>query len=333
MAGWLFISSKMLEAATVALAFGAYAALYLSFDFRIFAVIAVIAITALNIVGIRASTDASKVMTVIKVGALSVFALVGVASIRPANYQPFAPTGITGVLTAAALVFFAYTGFARIATLGEEIKNPEKTIPKAIIVALSITAVVYIAATTVGIGLIGPEAFGNSNSPIAAAASALGSPALVALIIIGAGVATISVLLSDLLSSSRTVFAMSRNGDFPEILSKLRNVNPVNSIIATSAIVLILVLVGSLVQIAALTSLTILIYYTITNLSSLRLKKEKRRFPKIIPIAGLISCLSLTVFLPLQQWIWTIILIALGIIFIIGWKKCSKKAVFPLGYR
>lgn len=325
MAGWLFISSKTLEAATVALAFGAYAALYLSFDPRIFAVAAVLAITAINVVGIRASTDASKAFTVIKVAVLSIFAVVGVFAVKPTHFEPFAPTGVTGVLAASAIVFFAYTGYARIATLGEEIKDPEKTIPKAILTALIITAVIYVATTTVGIGLIGVEAFGNSTSPIATAAAALGNPALVIAIIVGAGVATISVLLSDLLSSSRTVFAMSRNGDFPESLSQLRNVNPVNSIIVTSAIVLVLVLVGSLVQIVALTSLTILIYYTITNLSSLRLQAEKRRFPRIIPIAGLVSCLGLTVFLPLEQCLWTIILLALGAIYIIFWKIHSKK--------
>lgn len=279
----------------------------------------------INVLGIRASTNASKVFVVVKMGALSIFALVGVVAIKPASFEPVAPAGVTGVLAAAAIVFFAYTGYARIATLGEEIKNPEKTIPKAIIVALAITAVVYVAVTAVGIGLIGVKAFGSSSSPIAAAAASLGSPAFLALIILGAGVATISVLLSDLLSTSRTVFAMSRNGDLPEPLSKLRNVNPVNSVIVTSAIVLLLVLVGTVVQIAAFTSLTILIYYSITNLSSLRLAPEKRRFPRFIPIAGFLSCLGLAVFLPLEQWIWTLILIVLGICFILIWQLYSRK--------
>jgi len=216
------------------------------------------------------------------------------------------------VLAAAGIVFFAYTGYARIATLGEEIKEPEKTIPKAILISLAITAIVYVIVTTVGIGLIGVSQFGNSESPIATAASVLGSPALVWLVIFGAGVATLSVLLSDLLSSSRTVFAMARNGDFPKVLSQMRNVNPVNSVIVTSAIVLALVLTGSLVQIAGLTSLTILIYYAVTNISALKLQPEKKRFPRIIPVAGVICCIGLVVFLPLEQWLWTLILLALG---------------------
>jgi APA family basic amino acid/polyamine antiporter len=263
-------------------------------------------------------------MAIIKVGVLTVFAFLGVAAIRPVNFEPFAPTGLQGVLAASAIVFFAYTGYARIATLGEEIKEPEKTIPRAILTSLIITAIIYVVVTTIGIGLIGVRQFADSDSPIAAAASVLGSPVLMALIILGAGVATLSVLLSDLLSSSRTVFAMARNGDLPMFLSQMRNLNPVNSVIATSAIVFALVLTGGLVQIAALTSLTILIYYAVTNISALKLPQGKKLFPKIIPIAGLISCLSLTVFLPQEQWIWTILLLAPGIIYLMI-RKTSQK--------
>lgn len=317
MTGWLFVSSKMLESATVALAFGSYASLFVHFDLRMFAVAAVIVLTVINVAGIRASTDVSKSMAIIKVGVLAVFAFLGVGAVRTTNLEPFAPTGLQGVLAASAIVFFAYTGYARIATLGEEIKEPEKTIPRAIVTALAITAVVYVAVTAVGIGLVGVNQFGNSDSPIAAAASVLGNPVLDAMIILGAFVATLSVLLSDLLSSSRTVFAMARNGDFPRLLSEMRNLNPVNSVIATSALVLVLVLTGSLVQIAALTSLTILVYYAVTNISAFRLQPSKRLFPRILPIIGLILCLGLAVFLPLEQWIWTVALLVPGVIYAI----------------
>lgn len=315
--GWLFISSKMLESATVALAFASYASLFLQFDPRMFAITAVVILTAINVAGIRSSTNASIIMAIIKVGVLAVFAFLGIGIVKSANYEPFTPTGLQGVLAASAIVFFAYTGYARIATLGEEIKEPEKNIPRAILTSLAITAIVYIVVTTVGIGLVGVRQFGESDSPIATAASALGNTVLLASVIFGAGVATLSVLLSDLLSSSRTVFAMARNGDFPKFLSEMRNMNPVNSIIATSTIVLAFVLTGSLVQVAALTSLTILIYYAVTNISALKLHSEKRRFPRPIPVAGLISCIGLAVFVPLEQWLWTFLLLALGIVYLI----------------
>ena len=314
--GWFFISSKMLESATLALAFGAYVSLVLNFDPRIFGVVAVLVLTLVNVAGVRTSTDASKVMAVIKVGVLAAFAFFGLSAVKATHFVPFAPSGLQGVLTASAIVFFAYTGYARIATLGEEVKEPRKTIPKAILISLVITIIVYVSVVTVGIGLVGVQKFGSSNSPIATAASVLGGP-WVALVIFGASVATLSVLLSDLFSSSRTVFAMARNSDFPKFLSEMRDVNPVNSVIVTSAIVLALVLTGSLVQVATLTSLTILIYYAVTNLSALKLQPEKRLYPRMIPIAGLISCLGLLVFLPLQQWIWTALLLASGIVYMI----------------
>ena len=100
--------------------------------------------------------------------------------------------------------------------------------------------------------------------------------------------------------------------------------NPVNSVIATSAIVLVLTLLGSLVQVAALTSLTILIYYAVTNISALKLQPQNRRFPRIIPIAGLISCLGLAVFLPLEQWAWAVLLLALGIVYVIIKRRKIK---------
>ncbi len=315
--GWFFISSKMLESATIALAFGAYVSLVLNFDPRIFGVVAVLVLTLVNVAGVRASTDASKVMAVIKVGVLAAFAFFGLGAVKVTHFVPFAPSGLQGVLTASAIVFFSYTGYARIATLGEEVKEPRKTIPKAILISLVITIIVYVSVVTVGIGLVGVQRFGSSNSPIATAASVLGGPVWVALVIFGAGVATLSVLLSDLFSSSRTVFAMARNSDFPKVLSEMRDVNPVNSVIVTSAIVLALVLTGSLVQVATLTSLTILIYYAVTNISALKLQPEKRLYPRMIPIAGLISCSGLLVFLPLQQWIWTALLLASGIVYMI----------------
>ncbi len=157
--------------------------------------------------------------------------------------------------------------------------------------------------TTIGVRLVGVRRFGDSDSPITTAASVLGNPIFTGMVVFGAGVATLSVLLSNMLSSSRTVFAMARNGDFPKFLSQMRrrNGNPVNSVIMTSAIVLIVVLTGSLVQVAALTSLTILIYYAVTNVSALKLRPEQRLFPKFAPIAGLISCIGLTAFMPLEQ--------------------------------
>lgn len=315
--GWLFVSSKMLESATVALAFGSYASLFLHVEPRILAIFVVIALTGINAAGIRASTNANWIMALIKIGVLIAFVLLGASTVKSTNFESFVPRDFQGVLAASAVVFFAYTGYARIATLGEEIKDPERTIPRAIIASLLLTAIVYVAVTTVAIGLVGVEKFADSDSPMATAASVLGNVVLDTMIVFGAGVATLSVLLSDLLSSSRTMFAMARNGELPEFLSHLRDVNPVNSIVVTAVIVLALVLTGSLVQIAALTSLTILIYYAVTNVSALKLPAGKRLFPRLVSIMGLVSCLALSVFLSQEQWVWTVLLLLPGVAYLL----------------
>lgn len=315
--GWLFVLSKMLEAATVALAFGAYATLFLNIEPRLLATAAIIVLTGINVTGIRASTEANKIMALVKVTILAIFAFLGTSMVKASNFQPFAPSGLQGVLVAAGIIFFAYTGYARITTLGEEIKQPKKTIPRAIFVSLIITTILYIAVSVVGIGLIGAERFSESSSPIAAAAASLGISGLTGLVGFGAVVATLSVLLGDLLASSRTMFAMARNGDLPQFLSRLKNANPENSVLACAAIVLCLTLTGSLIQVATFTSLTILIYYAVTNLSSLKLPMNQRMFPRLNAVVGFVCCVGLALFLPPEQWIWTIAALALGAIYLL----------------
>lgn len=319
LAGWLFVASSMLASATVALSFGAYAALFLPVEPRLLAALAVIATGTLNAAGIRATTDASKVMVVIKIGVLVAFAFLGAGAIKTSNYTPFAPSGMQGILTASGIVFFAYTGYARIATLGEEIKEPEKIIPRAILVSMLITAAVYISVIFVAIGLLGAKQFSQSTSPIAVAAVTLDIPWLVGAVTFGAAVATLSVLLGELLVASRTAFAMSRNGDLPEFLSQMKGTNPVKSILVTTAVVLALTVAGSLIQVATFTSLTILLYYSVANASALRLPEKQRLYPRTINILGLICCIGLALSLPAEQWIWTLILIALGLAYM--WLK------------
>lgn len=319
LAGWLFVASSMLASATVALSFGAYAALFLPAESRLLAALAVIATGLINATGIRATTDASKAMVVIKIGVLVAFAFLGAGAVKASNFTPFAPSGMEGVLEASGIVFFAYTGYARIATLGEEIKEPEKIIPRAILVSMLITAAVYISVIFVATGLLGAEQFSESTSPIAAASATLDVPWLVGAVTFGAAVATLSVLLSELLVASRTAFAMSRNGDLPEFLSQMNGSNPVNSILATTAVVLALTLAGSLIQVATFTSLTILLYYAVANASALRLPEKQRLYPRLISILGLICCIGLALSLPAGQWIWTLALLALGLAYV--WLK------------
>ena len=177
------------------------------------------------------------------------------------------------------------------------------------------------AVACVGIGLIGAKTFVESTSPIAPAAASLGMPGLLILVGFGAAVATLSVLLGDLLSGSRTAFAMARNNDLPAFLSEIKGHNPQNSVLAATLVVLVLPLAGNLIQVAPFTSLTILLYYSVTNASAFKLKGKKKLYPRAISVAGLVCCIGLAIFLPLEQWIWTGALIGVGLLYLLLKKR------------
>jgi len=143
-AGWVFLVSKLAAAGTVALGFAGYfTALFPIASERSVAVIAALILTIVNYFGIRRSGYLNTVIVSVSVAALIYFTIAGIPSFDPDNLTPFAPHGWQGVLEATALLFFAYTGYARLATLGEEVHEPRKTIPRAIIWALGIAAVLY----------------------------------------------------------------------------------------------------------------------------------------------------------------------------------------------
>lgn len=134
---------------------------------------------------------------------------------------PFAPAGISGILCGAALIFFAYTGFARVTIMAEVVKDPEKTIPRSIFLALAISTVLYILVSVIAVGLVGASGLSQSGSPLAAAIGITGSPAAVLLISSGAMIATASVLLTTIMGISRIMFAMARTGDHPVFLKRI----------------------------------------------------------------------------------------------------------------
>src|SRR5690554_3801222 len=137
----------------------------------------------------------------------------GASAIKTENFQPFAPFGLTGIAEAAALLFFAFTGYGRIATLAEEVKEPKKTIPKAIIITIITAILLYIVIAVVAIGVIGTESMAINSSPLQVVADALNAPGVSVIITIGASTAMLGVLLSQILGISRVMLAMGRRND------------------------------------------------------------------------------------------------------------------------
>jgi basic amino acid/polyamine antiporter, APA family len=295
-AGWMFLASKLAAGGTVALGFGGYVAgLLPSVPPKIAAVVAVILLAIFNWLGIRKAGRLNIGIVAITVVALLSFVVAGIPHFDSANLEPFAPAGLPGILESAALLFFAYTGYARIATLGEEVRDPARTIPRAIIITIAIAAVLYFAVAIVAVGGVGAESLANGASPLQRAARSFGSPGIALAIGIGAATAMLGVLLSQMLGISRMMFAMARRGDLPRPLEHLhpRSAVPDYGIILCASIMLLLVLFGTLEWILGAATFTILLYYAIANICALRLPAAQRLFHPIVPAVGLIACLAL----------------------------------------
>ncbi len=317
-AGWMFLASKLAAAGTVALGFGHYAAALLSWGRpSVLAAAAVAVLTVANLFGIRRVGALNLGIVALTLIALAVFVIGGAGSVRMANLRPFAPHGWRGVMESGALLFFAYTGYARLATLGEEVRDPARTIPRAIILTLVLSFVVYLAVGFIAVGTVGAPAMADSRSPLDRAAVAFPVPWISGVVAVGATAAMLGVLLSQILGISRMMFAMARRGDLPAALARVdaaRGV-PARSIGLTGAIALGLTLAGTLESIVAAAAFTILVYYGITNLAALRLRADDRRYHQWIAWAGLAACAVLALSLPLRTAATGMILLAAGFLF------------------
>ena len=302
-AGWMFLISKLASAGVVAIGFGSY--FYQLFPLGsplIFSVLAVFFLTFANIFGIKKAGILNLIIVAVTVFSLLYLAASGIPEIKIENFKPFAPFGISGIAEAAALLFFAFTGYARIATLAEEVVEPKKTIPRAIIITIVSSIILYTLISVVAIGIIGAENMAKSTSPLQEVANALSTPRIKSVITVGASTAMLGVLLSQILGISRMMLAMARRKDLPPVFERIhsRFRVPHVGIIFTGFIILILTLVGSFEFIVRAATFTILLYYSITNIAAIRQPEEDRMYSKIIPILGLIGCLAMAISLPLN---------------------------------
>lgn len=328
-AGWMFLCAKTASAATAALGFAGYA-LHLIGAGREWhvpvAVSGMLLLTLLVLSGIRRSNWMNIVIVSVTLGSLSLFVLIGLphaAREGANNLTPFFPAagwdGFSAFFYATALMFVAYTGYARIATLGEEVKNPETAIPRAIVITLIVSAALYILVALVAIGAVGADrlagAAQNQATPLEVAAGALAAPYLSAIIAAGAVTATLGVLLNLTLGLSRVVLAMGRQGDLPPLFGRLNRSGdaPSAAIVGVGLAVGALALTGSVETTWAFSAFTVLIYYAVTNLAALQLPKSARLYPRAFAIGGLIACLFLAFWVPVRIWLVGLALIGAGL--------------------
>lgn len=304
-AGWLFCVSKLSAAGVVALTFATYLPSVIGFGSlpdKVSAVLLAVCLTVANLFGIRKVGRLNAVIVTVTVGAILYFVCATLPGARVGDFTPFAPYGVKGVFQSAALLFFAFTGYARIATLGEEVREPQKTIPRAIILALSMASALYLLACLAMIGGGGIEEHPKwTGPPIYIAAHRAQLSGTLQIISLGAVTATAGVLLSQLLGVSRVLLAMGRRGDLPGVFARVSQGYgvPFVGVLFCGTVVVLLTLFGTLKVITATATFAILLYYAVANLAALRLTGEQKRYPRIIAYVGLAACLILAASLPL----------------------------------
>ncbi|MAS37492.1 MAG: amino acid permease [Anaerolineaceae bacterium] len=329
-AGWMFLLAKSASAATAALGFGGYLLNLLGVDSNQLLVPlglgAVVVLTVVVLSGLRRSNVTNIVIVSITLLALALFAMVGLPRLVESgagNLTPFfSQSGdpVANLLQATALMFVAYTGYGRIATMGEEVRNPRHVIPRAIITAMLLTMVVYMSVAVVGVGAVGTDLLSGSAqsqaAPLEIAAREFGVPLVPQIVAVGAITAMLGVLLNLILGLSRVLLAMGRRRDMPAAAARIneQHSTPYVAVLVVGIVIALLVLVGNVKTTWSFSAFTVLIYYAITNLSSLRLSADERLYPKWIAWIGLSACLFLAFWVDAQIWLIGLGLIGVGLI-------------------
>jgi APA family basic amino acid/polyamine antiporter len=305
LAGWGFVAGKTASCGAMALTIGAY---LWPQQARLVAVAAVLAVTAVNLRGVAKTAGATRVLVGLTLLVLATVAAAGggAAGLAPEQIGAGDAAGAYGTLTAAGLLFFAFAGYARIATLGEEVRDPRRTIPVAIPVALGLVLTIYLAVAVVCLAVLGPDRLAGSVAPLVDVVREADLPGLGWVVRIGAGIAVTGVLLALLAGVGRTVLAMARRRDLPAVLAAVhpRHRVPHRAELAVAVVVLALVAVGDIRDAIGFSSFTVLAYYAVTNAAAWTLRAEPggaRWFPQALAAAGLAGCLLLAVTLPVAS--------------------------------
>ena len=328
-AGWLFLCAKSASAATALLGLAGY--IY-AFDsgakhypsvLTAIALLAAVLLTGLTLFGIKRTNIVNSVIVAITLVSLAMFVGYGMPTalsrteLNLEGMFAFDRQSSMNLLQATALMFVAYTGYGRIATLGEEVKQPRRTIPRAMIITLAATMLLYLFVGFVAVALVGPSELSNSVktniAPLLHAARSLDAPWLQTTMLLGAVTAMLGVVLNLILGLSRVTLAMARRNDLPASLSAIApNGIPKRATILVAVVIAGLVLIGDVRISWSFSAFTVLLYYSLTNLCAILITQEARLYPVWISWLGLIGCCSLAI------WITSSIVIAGLIVLTIG---------------
>ncbi|WP_051855909.1 APC family permease [Streptomyces sp. NRRL B-1347] len=314
LAGWAFVVGKTASCAAMALTVGAYV---WPGQAHAVAVTAVVALTAVNYLGVRKSLWLTRVIVAV---VLAVLVLVVVVCLGSAEADAgrvdvgLSGGGFGGVLQAAGLLFFAFAGYARVATLGEEVRDPGRTIPRAVPLSLGIALAVYACVAVAVLAVLGPGGLAEASAPLADAVRAAGAPGLVPVVRAGAAVAAVGSLLALILGVSRTTLAMARDRHLPGALAAVhpRFQVPHRAELAVGAVVALLAATVDVRDAVGFSSFGVLVYYAIANASAWTLSRAP--LARVGPLVGAVGCVVLAFALPWASVVAGAAVLAVGVV-------------------
>ncbi|TQS89618.1 APC family permease [Arthrobacter sp. TS-15] len=330
LAGWGFVIGKTASAAAMAMTFAAYAAPQ-GWE-RPVAIAAVVVLTAVNYHGVTRTAGLTRVLVVAVLAALTI-AIAAVWGGSGPDFGSFVGDGLLasgwyGILQSAGLLFFAFAGYARIATMGEEVREPKRIIPRAISIALGITILIYAVIAVTLLAALGPDGVAATPTPLADAVNA-GTLAWAAPVVrVGAAVASLGALLALIAGLGRTSLAMAREHDLPPWLSAVhpRYKVPHRAEMALAAVICIIIAVADLRGAIGFSSFGVLLYYLVANIAAYTQPAEDRRYPRFLQVAGAVACVVLVATLPPISAGVGVLMFAVGIVYRLVRLRLSRSA-------
>jgi APA family basic amino acid/polyamine antiporter len=332
LAGWGFVVGKIASCAAMALTFAAYVAPR-GWE-RPIAVAAVIILATVNYHGVTRTAGLTKIIIIIVLAALALVVAAPLSGNTATSVRSWdlLAGGWYGILQSAGLLFFAFAGYARIATMGEEVRDPERIIPRAILTALTITVSIYLVVAASILVVLGPAGVAASPAPLAAAVDAVGWAWASVPVRLGAAAAALGALLALIAGLGRTTLAMARHGDLPRWLGAVheRHQVPHHAEITVAGLVCVLIMLTDLSDAIGFSSFGVLIYYLIANVSAYTQSSDRRRYPRILQIVGMAGCSTLVLTLPLKAVLGGGVVFAAGIVYRAIRMRFDRTSMQPL---
>jgi len=273
--GWLTAITSMITAATVSLGFGGYLAAFIDLPITILAILLIVGLSLVNFIGIKHSAWMNTVFAIITASGLVLIIVLGMTYANPEPIDYFeAPNGLTGIIFAFVLIFFAFIGFEDMANVAEEVKRPKKTLPRAIILTVIITGIVYVLVSLSVVRVVNWEVLGNSIAPLADVANtSLGPNGGITLSLI-ALFATASTVLITLVAGARILYGMAKSGSLPSFLSKVhsKTKTPWIAVIGILITSMAFAFIGDIVIVASIVVFAVVITFAMINLSVIILR-------------------------------------------------------------